>query len=639
MKKDTLDDRWNCKRSEELYGIREWSAGYFRINDDGDVLVSPQGTQGTDSVNLHNVVRGLRERGITAPLLLRFGGILESRIKLLNDSFSAAIKEAGYRGNYRGVYPVKVNQQQQVVAEIARIGKHYHYGLEVGSKAELIAAMAYMNNSAGFLVCNGYKDTEFIDLALYAGKMGMNVLLVVEMPGEVASILDRAADIGVEPQMGIRVKLSSRADGHWTESGGDRSRFGLNISQILEVVDTLKKRGKLDCLVMMHYHIGSQIPNIRNIRTGISEACRVYTGLVEEGAPMGILNVGGGLAVDYDGSHTNFASSSNYSVQEYCADIIEGIMGVLDENDIPHPTLISESGRAVVAHHSVLVFNVLDVSRFESGPRPELAPNRHHEMVYTLAEVHDELNSKNVQEYFHDATYYRDEIRSMFSHGVASMRDRAMAEQIFWRIAIKVSKLLQTQKYVPDEFEGLSKALADVYYGNFSLFQSLPDAWAIDQLFPVMPIHRLQERPSREGTIADITCDCDGRLDRFVDLHDVKHALPLHALKPDEEYYIGVFLVGAYQETLGDLHNLFGDTHIALINVGEDGEMLLSHEVAGDSVENVLSYVEYDPKELVKLIKQKSEKAVRNGSLQPSDRRALVEAYQSGLHGYTYYEQ
>lgn len=638
MKKDTLD-RWTCKRSEELYGIREWSGGYFRVSDEGDVLVCPRGTRSNAAVNLHEVVNGLRERGITAPVLLRFGDILESRIELLNESFRKAIAEAGYRGDYRGVYPVKVNQQQQVVAEIARIGKAYDYGLEVGSKAELIAAMAYMNDSDAYLVCNGYKDAEFIDLALYAGKTGMNVVLVVEMPGEVQSILDRAAAVGVRPRMGVRVKLSSRANGHWTDSGGDRSRFGLSISQILDVVETLKGRDQLDCLVMMHYHLGSQIPNIRNIRSGISEACRVYAGLVAEGAPMGILNVGGGLAVDYDGSHTNFSSSSNYSVPEYCSDIIEGVMSILDENEVPHPTLISESGRAVVAHHSVLVFNVLDASRFESGTRPELQKDGHHEMVHTLAEVHDELNSKNVQEYFHDATYYRDEIRSMFSHGVVTLRDRAMAEQIFWRIAIKVKELLQNQKYVPDEFEGLAKALSDVYYGNFSLFQSLPDSWAIDQLFPVMPIHRLNERPTREATIADITCDCDGRLDRFVDLHDVKHSLPLHDLKPDEEYYIGVFLVGAYQETLGDLHNLFGDTHIALIHVGDDGEMLLSHEVAGDSVESVLSYVEYDPKELVKLIKEKSERAVRRGALQPADRRALVEAYQSGLHGYTYYEQ
>ncbi len=638
MKKDTLD-RWTCKRSEELYGIREWSNGYFRVSDDGDVLVSPRGPRSNAVINLHEVINGLRERGITAPVLLRFGDILESRIELLNESFRTAIADAGYRSEYRGVYPVKVNQQQQVVAEIARIGKAYNYGLEVGSKAELIAAMAYMNDSDAFLVCNGYKDEEFIDLALYAQKMGVNVLLVVEMPGEVQAILDRADAVGVRPQMGVRVKLSSRAEGHWTDSGGDRSRFGLSIAQILDVVDSLRTRDRLDCLVMMHYHIGSQIPNIRSIRSGISEACRVYAGLVAEGAPMGILNVGGGLAVDYDGSHTNFSSSSNYSVPEYCSDIIEGVMSILDENEIPHPILISESGRAVVAHHSVLVFNVLDSSRFESKTLPQLKKDVNHEMLFSLADVLAGLNSKNVQEYFHDATYYRDEIRSMFSHGVVSLRDRGIAEQIFWRIAISVEKLLQTQKYVPDEFEGLAKALSDVYYGNFSLFQSLPDSWAIDQLFPVMPIHRLNERPTRDATIADITCDCDGRLDRFVDLHDVKHALPLHELKPHEEYYIGVFLVGAYQETLGDLHNLFGDTHIALIHVGEDGEMLLSHEIAGDSVENVLSYVEYDPNELIKLLKEKSERAVRRGALQPADRKALVEAYQSGLRGYTYYEQ
>ena len=637
MKKDTLD-RWTCRRSEELYGVREWSGGYFRISDEGEALVCPRGTRG-GSINLHEVVKGLGERGITPPVLLRFGDILESRIALLNDSFATAIAEVGYRGVYRGVYPVKVNQQQQVVEEIARIGRAYDYGFEVGSKAELIAAMAYMNDADGYLVCNGYKDEEFIDLALYAQKMGVNVLLVIEMPGEAGLILDRAAAVGVEPRIGVRVKLSARADGHWTDSGGDRSRFGLSIAQILEVVDTLRARGRLDCLVMMHYHLGSQIPNIRNIRTGISEACRVYAGLVEEGAPMGILNVGGGLAVDYDGSHTNFSSSSNYTVQEYCSDIIEGVMSVLDENGIAHPVLISESGRAVVAHHSVLVFNVLDSSRFESCALPALGKGEHHEMLFSLMEVLDGLNSKNVQEFFHDATYYRDEIRSMFSHGVVTLRDRGLAEQIFWRIAIKVEKLLQTLKYVPDEFEGLAKALSDVYYGNFSLFQSLPDSWAIDQLFPVMPLHRLNERPSREATIADITCDCDGRLDRFVDLHDVKHSLPLHDLKAGEEYYVGVFLVGAYQETLGDLHNLFGDTHIALIHIGDDGEMLLTHEVAGDSVESVLSYVEYDPKELVKLMKEKTELAVRKGALQPSDRRALIDAYQSGLRGYTYYEQ
>lgn len=638
MKRDSLD-RWTCRQAEELYGIREWSGGYFKINDNGDVLACPRGAGNQASVNLHDVMKGLRERGINPPVLLRFGDVLESRIAHLNNSFKKAIREADYQGTYRGVYPVKVNQQQQVIEEISRIGSQFDYGLEVGSKAELIAAMAYLDAPNAFLVCNGYKDEEFIDLALYAQKMGANVLLVIEMPGEVPVILERSKTIGVKPQIGIRVKLSSRANGHWTDSGGDRSRFGLNITQVLDVLDELKSSGHLDCLVMMHYHIGSQIPNIRNIRTGISEACRIYAGLVTEGAPMGILNVGGGLAVDYDGSHTNFASSSNYTVPEYCSDIIEGIMTVLDDKGIPHPTLISESGRAVVAHHSVLVFNILDSSRFDAAPAPTLTKGKHHDMLFNMQEVLDGLNSKNVQELFHDATYYRDEIRSMFLHGVVSLRDRAMAEQLFWRIAVNVSRLLETRKYVPDEFEGLSKALADVYYGNFSLFQSLPDSWAIDQLFPVMPLHRLNERPTREATIADITCDCDGRIDRFVDLHDIKHSLPLHHLKEGEEYYIGTFLVGAYQETLGDLHNLFGDTHIALIHVDEDGEMLLTHEMPGDSVENVLSYVEYDAKALIKRIRDKSECAVRQGKMMPTERRALVDAYMAGLRGYTYYEK
>ncbi len=637
FKPDTLT-RWTVENAVELYGIRNWGAGYFDVSEKGEVIVRPSRQPDGVGVSLLDIVHGLRDRGFNMPVLLRFDDILDSRIALLNEAFGRAIREAGYRNVYRGVYPIKVNQQQQVVEKMSSGGRRYHYGFEAGSKGELIAVLAYMDDPEALIICNGYKDEEFVDLALYGLKMGLRTVLVIEMPEELTLILDRAARLNVRPCLGVRCKLSARGGGHWTESGGDRSMFGLTSSQIIDAVDRLREGGLLDCLQMLHYHIGSQVPNIRNIQGACREAARIYVNLVKEGARMGYFNAGGGLAVDYDGSHTNFASSSNYALDEYAADVVEGVMKIADEAGVDHPLLVSESGRAVVAHHSVLLFNVLAVSRFESGTLPETLPGDASEPLRNIMEVCRGFSVKNLQESYHDAVYYRDEIRSLFEHGLISLRERALGERVFWNIIVRVAEAAGGSKYVPDELEGIQAALADVYHSNFSVFQSLPDVWAIDQLFPVIPIHRLNECPTRVGTIADITCDCDGKISRFVDLKDVSPVLRLHDMN-GAEYYLGVFLAGAYQETLGDLHNLFGDTNVVNIRVGANGEIIYVREFDGDTVADVLSYVEYTPSEMIERVRNTAERAVQQGLLAPQDRRQILDAYENGLRGYTYFEQ
>jgi arginine decarboxylase len=637
--KEPSFERWNSGKSAELYGIRNWGAEFFQISEKGEVLVYPRGRDDNVSLSLVELAQGLRARGMDLPVLLRFGDILDSRIARLNDSFNKAIKQCNYQGDYRGVFPIKVNQQEQVIEEITKFGQAYHHGLEAGSKAELMIALTYMHDPEAYIVCNGYKDQEFIDLALYGIKMGLKVVLVVEMPAELALIIERAAMHKVRPLMGIRARLSTKAGGHWNESGGDRSVFGLNTSQIIDVVDTLRNQEMLDCLVMMHYHLGSQIPNIRDIRKGLTEACRYYINLVNEGAQMGILDIGGGLAVDYDGSRTNFSSSSNYGVMEYCIDVIETIQKICDEAEIPHPTIISESGRATVAYYSVLLFNILDVSKFHSHGIPSKLPKDVSEHVRNLMEANKAITPKNFQECYHDALHYRDDLREAFQHGQVSLRERALGEQIFWSIMNSISHQAADKKYVPDEIHGLEDALSDVYYANFSVFQSLPDAWAIDQLFPIMPLHRLNEMPTKKAILSDITCDCDGKIDKFIDLHDVKHSLPVHEIKEGQDYLMGAFLVGAYQETLGDLHNLMGDTNVVSIRVSDSGDVVFTKEIDGDTVADVLSYVEYDIKEMQERFRNLAERAVTEGRIQPSDRKRIMEAYRQGMLGYTYFEQ
>jgi arginine decarboxylase len=631
-------DRWTIDKSRELYGIRNWGSGFFGISDDGEVLVKNRPGKDAGSVSLIKIVSELKNRGLEVPVLLRFSNILRDQITRINHSFHKAIGDAGYQGNYRGVYPIKVNQQQQVLEDVTRFGEPFHYGLEAGSKPELMAAIAMLDDPEACLICNGYKDKEFIDLGLYATKMGMNCFFVVEMAGELSMILERAEKLGVEPRLGVRLKLASQAGGRWSESGGDRSVFGLNSVQVLEMVDQLKAVDKLHCLKLLHYHLGSQIPNIRDIRDAVTEASRIYAGLVEEGAAMGYLDVGGGMAVDYDGSSTNFASSRNYSLDEYCADVIEILMNTLDEQSVAHPTLITECGRATVAYSSVLLFNILEVSQLDPAIKPAMRED-FHDYTKSMAEVANNLSQKKIQESYHDAMYYRDELRQLFKHGNISLRERAYAEAIFWGTMQQICDKLDSLKYVPDDFVDLKSAMASVYYGNFSLFQSLPDLWAIDQLFPIMPLHRLVEEPTENAIISDITCDCDGKIDKFIDLRDVRQSLLLHRLNNGDEYYLGVFLIGAYQETLGDLHNLFGDTNVVSVEICDDGEYMINQEIEGDAVEDVLQYVEYDTKALMARMKQKAETAIRNGKLTARDRREVISAYQEGLRGYTYFEE
>ncbi|MDD2389990.1 MAG: biosynthetic arginine decarboxylase [Desulfobacterales bacterium] len=639
MKLKSTLERWTIQDSTDLYQIQSWGAGYFRISEDGNVTVNPVLDKPELSVSLMDIVSGIVERGYEMPVLLRVENILESQISQLHESFRAAIKQNNYQGDFKGVYPIKVNQQQQVIEAITRFGARYHHGLEAGSKAELIAALSLLEDKEACLICNGYKDKDFVDLGLYAGKMGFKCFFVVEIPREVDLILERSRALNIRPLIGVRFKLSTQAGGHWTESGGDRSIFGLNTTQIVEVIEKIKENDMLDCLQLLHYHLGSQIPNIRDIRSAVLEACRVYSGMVNEGAAMKYFDIGGGLAVDYDGSHTNFTNSRNYTLDEYCSDIIESIMSTLDEEHVAHPTIITESGRATVAYYSVLLFNILDVNRVEDLTLPEKFPEDGPEEIRNLIEVLNTLSVKNIQECFNDAIYYRDLVRQLFRHGEISLRERSLAEKIFWHIVKKISLNIENMKYVPKDLESIDVALSDTYYANFSVFQSLPDSWAIGHLFPVMPIHRLDEMPTCKAILADITCDCDGKIDRFIDMHGVRHALSVHELQENKDYYLGVFLVGAYQETLGDLHNLFGDTNVVSIRVEETGEYTFVREQEGDSVADVLSYVEFDAKNMVERVRKTAEEAVQEKRITAQDRRDIMRAYEDGLRGYTYFER
>jgi arginine decarboxylase len=647
MAKTSGKEKWSTEQSAELYGIREWGHGYFVVSAKGEVVVNLRDGKRTRAVSLAQIIRGMRDRGTQLPVLIRFGDLLRWRIDELNEGFAAAIREGNYQGVYRGVYPIKVNQQQEVIEEITRYGRKYHYGLEAGSKPELIAALAYMQDPQAYIVCNGYKDEEFIDLALHAQKMGIQVILVLEMPTELDLILKRSKRLGVRPTLGVRFRLSTESAGHWAGSGGDSSVFGLNISQVMRTVDHLRKEGMLDCLRMLHYHQGSQIPNIRAIRQAVTEAARVYVGLVQEGARMGILDLGGGLAINYDGLKGASAGSSNYGTREYCADVIEAITEVTGEAGVPHPDIITESGRAIVAYCSVLVINVLDINRFEAGQSvivkrdaPALLKNLFEIREETKNGLNSRLTKERLQEVYNDTVYYRDKLRSEFSYGKVSLRQRAQGEELYWEILNWVSSKLGAVDHDGSQMERLSHIQTDFYYGNFSVFQSLPDLWAIDQIFPVMPIHKLQEKPTRSVVLSDITCDSDGKICRFAHSQGIHNSLPMHDINLEngsEDYMLGIFLVGAYQETLGDLHNLLGDTNVVSVRI-ENGKVKYSRELEGDSVAEVLSYVEYDPKDLITQFRNLAESAVASKRITPTERREIMEAYEAGLRGYTYFE-
>ena len=629
---------WSVAESAELYGVRSWGAGYFELSDDGTVAVSVPFNGKRARVSLLDIMAGMQQRGLQMPVLLRIENILDAQVSLLNESFGRAMRSLSYGGSYRGVFPIKVNQQCQVIEEIARFGSRYGHGLEAGSKAELLVALASMEPESGYIVCNGYKDTEFITLGLQALKLGYRCFFVLETPTELPIVLETSRTLGIRPMLGLRVKLASRVGGAWNESSGDRSIFGLTTSQIVELIDSLKREDMLDCLQLLHYHLGSQIPNIRDIRSGVLEAARYYADLKHEGAALGYLDLGGGLAVDYDGSQTNYDYSKNYSLDEYCLDVVETIMSVLDPQGIEHPVIVTESGRATVAYSSILLFNILDVTRFEPGEVPDPDPEGEHELIGNLRDSLKSINPRNLQECYNDAAFYREEIRELFKRGQIRLRELSLAEDIFLEIVAGIVRELQEVKRKPPGLDGLEQSLSDIYYGNFSVFQSLPDVWAIDQVFPVMPVHRLNEAPTRQAIIADITCDSDGKIDRFIGSRGIRKTLPVHPVIDGQPYYFGVFLVGAYQETLGDLHNLMGDTNVASVRINEDGTFDFVREMSGDSIADVLSYVEYQPHQLLEQFRQTAEHAVRKGVVSVAERQAVLEAFGASLRGYTYYE-
>jgi len=630
---------WTSEIAAEHYGIREWGAGLFDVSECGEVTVMVNGGEAKHAVSLLDIVEGLHQRELTMPVLLRVENHLDAAITQINEAFAAAIEATGYTGVYRGVFPIKVNQQSHIIEEIARFGERYHHGLEAGSKAELLIAMAILRDRKSLIVCNGYKDEEFIDLGLRARQLGMPCVFVVETPEEMSLIIERSRFLGVEPMIGARLKLGTKVDGHWSEDSGDRSLFGLNTQQLIEAVDLLKAADMLHCLSLVHFHLGSQIPNIQNIRTGIREACRYYIDLVEEGAPLGYLDIGGGLAVDYDGSRGGTQQSRNYSLQEYAVDVVEAIQESLDPEGIAHPTIVSESGRATVAYTSVLLFNVLTVNNFEPDQLPEEPPEGAPDEVQNLAALVNSITHKNVQECYNDAIYYLESLRMQFRRGEIKLRMRSIGENYYLAVLQRIAQLIPELDRVPIVLEHLTEQLADIYYGNFSVFQSLPDFWAIGQTFPVMPIHRLNEEPSREAIIADLTCDCDGKIDRFANPSGEKPTLRLHPLKHDQEYYLAVFLVGAYQETLGDLHNLFGDTNVASVHINGDGSFDFVHEMHGDTISDVLSYVEYEPDNLYRRFRETAENAVRDGRISVAERQQMLGAFSESLRGYTYFER
>ncbi len=626
--------QWSVQQSIDLYGIQRWGNDYFGVADNGNLIVKTLNTE----VELLNIIEGMQERDLQMPVLLRIENILDAQIKRLNDAFSSAIAKAGYSSPYRGVYPIKVNQQAQVVDEIAHFGARFKHGFEVGSKAEMIAALSTLEEPDSLIICNGYKDEEFVELGLQALQLGFQCFFVIETPAELPIIIKLSKAFDIKPMLGVRIKMTSQISGHWNSTSGDRSVFGLTTTQLIEVVDSLKTENMLDCLQLLHCHLGSQIPNIQEIRSGIVEACRFYTDLVHEGAAMTHIDLGGGLAVDYSGEQSSEEQSRNYSLEEYCEDIVETLKETFDESAIEHPIIVTESGRATVAYSSILLFNILDVNNFEPSEL-QTSQDTEHALIINLREVLEYMTPKRLQECFNDAHYYRDELRELFKHGQIDLRSRAVGENIFLEILQRIYNQLDGLERIPPGLENLKLALADIYYGNFSLFQSLPDIWAIDQLFPIIPIHRLDKAPTRQAVIADITCDCDGKIDNFIAEFGPSKTLALHPLQEGKEYYLGVFLVGAYQETLGDLHNLFGDTNVVSVRLNQDGSFDFVKEIHGDTIADVLSYVEYQPQQMAIRYRNTAERAVKEGRINARQRQQIMKTFNASMQGYTYYEK
>ena len=628
--------KWSIEDSREMYNIKGWGASYFDINEEGNVSVSP--CKDEAQIDLREIVDELSLRDVTPPLLLRFPDILDNRIEKTANCFKRAAEEYEYKAQNFIIYPIKVNQMQPVVEEIISHGRKFNLGLEAGSKPELHAVIAVQCQSDSLIICNGYKDQSYIELALLAQKMGKRIFIVVEKLNELDIIARAAKKLNVKPNLGIRIKLASSGSGKWAESGGDASKFGLTSSELLDALRILDEKGLHDSLRLIHFHIGSQITKIRRIQTALREAAQFYINLHKMGYNVDFVDCGGGLGVDYDGTRSaNSESSVNYSIQEYVNDCVYTFVDAANKNDIAHPNIITESGRSLTAHHSVLVIDVLETASLPEMPEEFEAKDSDHQLVKDLYEIWDNLNSKNMLEDWHDAEQIRDEALELFSHGIVDLKTRAEIESMYWSVCHEINTLSKQMKHVPEELRNIDKLLADKYFCNFSLFQSLPDSWAFDQLFPIMPIQRLTERPTRNATLQDITCDSDGKIANFVKEGHLSHVLPLHALRRNEPYYLGVFLVGAYQEILGDMHNLFGDTNAVHVSV-KDGHYHIDQIIDGETVEEVLDYVQYNPKKLVRQLEIWVTKSVKNGKISLEEGKEFLSNYRSGLYGYTYLE-
>ena len=628
-------DRWTTTDAAEVYDVASWGKGYFSVGENGSLLVHP--TKEADrTIDLKKLVDTLEWRGISLPILIRFADILKHRLGEMHQAFDISIREHGYQGGYCCVYPIKVNQQRQVVEEVFNFGRAYNFGLEAGSKPELLAVLAIADNDTP-IICNGFKDDEYIEMVMLAKKIGRRITPVVEKFTELELIAKHAEAVGVKPAIGLRVKLASRGSGRWKSSGGYRSKFGLTVSEAIKAVDFLKERNLADSLQLLHFHLGSQITNIRQIKAAVIEAARIYVDLKKAGTGLLFLDVGGGLGIDYDGSQTDFESSVNYTLEEYARDVVYHIQSICDEAEVPHPTIITESGRAIAAYHSVLVFNVLGVSGFGEDDLPASVPEDSEQPLVDLFETYRSINKKNLLETYHDAQQALDSALNLFNLGYLTLGQRSLAENFYWAICRKILKLAKDLEYFPEELEGLDGLLSDTYFCNFSLFQSMPDSWAVKQLFPIMPIHRLDEPPTRNAVLGDISCDSDGKVDQFIDRRDVKKTLALHPFN-NGSYILGAFLLGAYQEILGDLHNLFGDTNAVHVTLDQHGEVVLETVVQGDTVREVLKYVQYNSQTLLDQFRKDVEVAVREQRIGYGEAGRLLKFYEEGLQGYTYLE-
>jgi arginine decarboxylase len=632
---DEHEERWSVSKSADLYQIRGWGNPYFTINELGRVQVIPDPTRPEHTIDLFELVNDLDARGLELPLLLRFSDVLKDRVKRINECFHKAITEYDYKGLYRGVFPVKVNQQKHFIDEVVEFGAPWRLGLEAGSKPELLIALAAEQEPGGLVICNGYKDQKYIETALLAQRFDKTVIVVLERIEELDYTMRAFKKTGIRPCIGVRAKLGSKGVGRWADSVGDRAKFGLTTSEIVEVVDRLQQDDMLDCLQLLHYHAGSQLSSIISVKTAIREAANIYCELAKMGAGMKYLDVGGGLAVDYDGSKSDFHASKNYNIQEYAYDIVAAIAEACTKVEIAHPTIISESGRAIAAHQSVLVFEIVGKNEVRFGV-PVEPDAKAHKVLKQLFETYGGVQPKNLQEAFHDATQIKEEADSLFKFGYLSLRERAQAEKLFWACCERILEAAKKLKRIPDEIVMLEQMMASIYYGNFSVFQSIPDSWAIDQLFPIMPIHRLDQEPTVKATLADLTCDSDGKVDHFIDIEDVKRVLPVHPFREDQRYYMGIFLNGAYQEILGDLHNLFGDTNAVHVRLDDEGGYEIGHFVKGDEIREVLSYVEYEPGMMVERVRRQAERARRQGLITFDQVKLLMKHYEDSLGSYTY---